>query len=88
MSNEKKIVYVHPTTLSEFEAIYREEYKRELESCDKWINWCEKRGDTHGMNFHEGMRGAHVFNNIKMGQLLRVLKQEAPNAIKDKNEAT
>jgi hypothetical protein len=51
----------------------------ELESCDRWIKWCERENDTHGMNFHQGMRAAHVFNNIKMEQLLRVLKQEAPN---------
>lgn len=73
--------YVHPKTISEFEAIYREEYKRELESSDQWIKWCEKQSppDTHGTNFHQGMQGALIFNNIKMEQLLRVLKKEHPN---------
>lgn len=71
--------YVHPKTIAEFEAIYRLEYQQELESCDRWISWCECEKDTHGMNFHQGMRAAHVFNNIKMGQLLRILKREAPN---------
>lgn len=56
--------------LKEFEAIYREDYRRELESCDSWIKWCEKQGDTHGINFHQGARSAHVFNNIKMEQLI------------------
>lgn len=73
--------YSHPTTLREFEALYDEEYKAELASCDRWIKWCEHHNDTHGMNFHQGMRGALIFNNIKMCQLLRVLKQEPPNRI-------
>jgi hypothetical protein len=72
--------YVHPKTIAEFETIYRQEYRQELESCDRWIAWCEREKDTHGMNFHQGMRSAHVFNNIKMEQLLRILKGEAPNA--------
>ena len=72
--------YAHPTTIQEFEAVYRYEYEKELESCDRWIKWCKTQNDTHGMNFHQGLRSAHVFNNIKMCQLLRVLKQEAPNA--------
>ena len=71
--------YRHPTTLQEFESVCREEYAQELASCDRWIKWCEVQGDTHGTNFHEGMRAALVFNNIKMCQLLRVLKQEPPN---------
>lgn len=29
--------YQHPTTIPTFEAVYREEYQHELESCDKWI---------------------------------------------------
>ncbi len=76
--------YAHPTTVAEFEAVYRKEYAREIESCDAWVKWCERQNppDTHGVNFHQGMRSAHVFNNIKMEQLLRVLKQEAPNARK------
>ena len=78
--------YVHPTTIQEFESVYRAEYTMELESCDRWIRWCEKQGDTHGMNFHQGMRAAHVFNNIKTEQLLRVLKQESPNAASGHNE--
>ena len=77
--------YAHPTTIQEFEAVYRKEYEQELEGCDRWIKWCEQRGDTHGMNFHQGMRSAHVFNNIKTEQLLRVLKQEHPNAASGHN---
>ena len=74
--------YVHPTTIAEFEAVYRTEYEHELEDCDRWIGWCKNQQppDFYGVNFHQGMRSAHVFNNIKMEQLLRVLKQEAPSA--------
>lgn len=74
------MVYSHPTTVLEFEAVYRKEYEQGIEQCDRWIKWCQDRGDTHGVNFHQGIRSAHVFNNIKMCQLLRVLKQEYPNA--------
>lgn len=72
--------YEHPKCLDRFETIYRQEYRQELDSCDNWIKWCEKANDTHGMNFHQGLRSALIFNNIKMEQLLRVLKREAPNA--------
>ena len=68
-------------TLLDFEDTYHKEYSQELESCDQWIAWCKKHGDTHGVNFHEGMRSAHVFNNIKMEQLIRVLKQEPANKL-------
>ena len=78
--------YAHPTTIQEFEAVYRKEYEQELESCDNWIKFCENENDTHGKCFHQGLRGAHVFNNIKMEQLLRVLKQERPNAAEAKKE--
>jgi hypothetical protein len=71
--------YVHPTTIATFEEVYRKEYRQELESCDRWIKWCEEQDDGYGINFHEGMKAAHIFNNIKMEQLLRVLKQEHPN---------
>lgn len=71
--------YSHPKTIEEFERIYRQEYEQQLESCDKWIKWCEEQHDTHGINFHQGQRSAHVFNNIKMEQLLRILKRESPN---------
>jgi hypothetical protein len=74
--------YTHPTTIMEFEGVYRQEYQQELDSADKWIKWCEENNDTHGMNFHQGMRAANVFHNIKMEQLLRVLKQLPPNAAK------
>lgn len=76
--------YEHPTTLLEFEAIHRREYEQELESCDKWIKWCSRQmpPDTHGVNFHQGCRSAHVFNNIKMEQLLNVLKQREPNRVR------
>ena len=81
MNENKSKGYKHPTTILEFESVYRQEYEQELESCDRWIKWCESQSppDTHGMNFHQGIRGSLVFNNIKMGQLLRVLKQESPN---------
>jgi len=74
--------YSHPTTIQEFERLYNKEYEEELASCDSWIQWCESQNpkDTHGMNFHQGMRAALVFNDIKTQQLLRVLKQEYPNA--------
>jgi hypothetical protein len=78
--------YVHPTTIAEFEAIYRKEYEQQLTSCDNWIRWCEKRNDTHGMNFHQGMRSALVFNDIKMCQLLNVLNQVEPNKRRTLNE--
>lgn len=73
--------YVQPKTIEEFERVYRQEYQQELESCDRWIMWCSKQNppDTHGFNFHQGMRAAHVFHNIKIEQLLRVLKHEEPN---------
>lgn len=73
--------YAHPTTIQEFESIYRKEYDQEIESCDRWIIWCQRQNvpDTHGINFHQGRRSALVFNDIKMHQLLRVLKQEPPN---------
>lgn len=69
----------HPTTIAEFESVYRDDYQRALASCDRWIKWCESQKDTHGMNFHQGLRCAYIFNDIKMHQLLRVLKGEAPN---------
>jgi hypothetical protein len=71
--------YLHPKTLAGFESIYRDEYRRELESCDRWAKWCREHGDTHGINFHQGLRSALVYHNIKMEQLLRILKGEAPN---------
>jgi len=73
--------YVHPKTIEDFEKVHREEYAWELESCDKWIKWCRDQNppDLYGVNFHQGMRSAHVFNNIKMCQLLRILKREPPN---------
>lgn len=43
---------------------YQEEYLKELESCDRWIRWCDKHEDIHGQNFHQGKRSALVFNNI------------------------
>lgn len=73
--------YAHPRTLEQFEAVYQREYEQELDSCDRWIVWCREQNDTHGINFYQGLRSAHVFNNIKICQLLRVLKQEPPNAL-------
>jgi len=72
-------MFSHPTTVSEFETLYNKEYEQELESCDKWISLCKSQDDFYGVNFHQGLRAAHVFNNIKMCQLIRVLKQEHPN---------
>lgn len=69
----------HPTTIDGFQLVYDREYKDELDSCDRWITWCKNQKDTHGINFYEGMRAAHVFNDIKMRQLIHVLKQESPN---------
>lgn len=71
--------YSHPTTINEFEAVYRKEYEQALASCDRWIKWCQNNNDSHGMNFQEGLRSALIFNDIKMHQLIRVLKQEPPN---------
>jgi hypothetical protein len=62
----------------EFETLYRQDYAQVLESCDRWIKWCEERKDTHGMNFHQGLRSALIFHNIKMEQLLRTLKDNEP----------
>lgn len=76
---EALVMYTHPTSLEEFEKIYRKEYKEEIDSCDRWIRWCKERNDAYGLNFHQGLRSAMVFNNVKMEQLLRVLKQESPN---------
>jgi len=72
--------YKHPKSLTDFEEVYRREYQLELESCDHMIAWCEKHNDGYGVNFHQGKRSAAIFNNIKMGQLLRILKKEFPNA--------
>lgn len=72
--------YAHPCSIQEFESVYRKEYEQELVSCDRWIKWCDSWEDTHGKNFHQGRRSALLFNNLKMEQLLRVLKQEPPNA--------
>jgi hypothetical protein len=75
----KRDAWQPPKSILDFEALCREEYRQELDSCDRWINWCEKQGDTHGMNFYQGMRSAHVFNNIKTEVLIRILKREASN---------
>lgn len=80
------MTHVHPTTIQEFEKLYRKEYEQELEMCDGWIKWCgdQKPPDTHGQNFHQGKRSALIFNNIKTEQLLSVLKREYPNAMATK----
>jgi hypothetical protein len=72
--------YEHPKTIDQFEEIYRHEYHQELASDDRWIAWCKVEKDDYGVNFHQGKRSATIFNNIKMEQLLRVLKGEQPNA--------
>lgn len=73
-------VYVHPKTIEEFEKIYQNEYEQELEACDKWISWCTDQKDYYGTNFYQGQRAATIHNNIKMCQLIRILKKESPNA--------
>lgn len=78
--------YAHPSTIQEFESVYRKEYEQELASCDRWIKWCDEWKDWYGKNFHQGRRAALVFNDIKMHQLLRVLKQEPPNARSGHND--
>jgi hypothetical protein len=72
--------YEHPKTIASFEEVYRREYENELADSDRWIAWCKEQNDHYGVNFHQGKRSATVFNNIKMEQLLRILKGEAPNA--------
>lgn len=74
--NEK---YEHPYDLATFEKVYYKEHEQEIESCDRWIKWCKQYNDTHGMNFHQGMRAALVFHHQKMQQLLSVFKQQHPN---------
>jgi hypothetical protein len=58
----------------EFRENYQKSYERELEDADRWIKWCEKNGDTHGMNFHQGKQGAHIDLNIEMHHLLKTLE--------------
>lgn len=48
------------------------EYERALDSCDDWIKWCEKHGDTHGMNFHQGMRSALVNHDLALITIKRL----------------
>lgn len=81
MTTQPKQPYQHPKSISDFEKVYKKEYERELESCDGWIKWCQGQTptDNYGVNFYQGMRSAHVFNNIKMGQIIRILKGEPPN---------
>jgi hypothetical protein len=75
--------HVHPTTIEEFEAVYSREYEQEIQSVADWIKWCEGQKDTQGINFYQGMHCALTFNDIKMHQLLRILKQESPNVVKE-----
>lgn len=49
-----------PTTIEGFEKIYRQEYRRELDCCDFWIDWCKRENDYYGVNFYHGKRSAHV----------------------------
>ena len=64
----------------EFRENYQKSYERELEDADRWIKWCEKHGDTHGMNFHQGKQGAHIDLNIEMHHLLKTLEIIGQNA--------
>lgn len=68
---------VFNAAIAAFESAYRKDYESELASCDRWIKWCEGQNppDTHGINFHQGMRSAHIFNNIKMETLISSLKK-------------
>ena len=61
--------------IEEFEQQYRQDYAMELASCDRWIKWCEKYKDDYGTNFHQGMRAALVFSNIKIEGLIASLKR-------------
>lgn len=54
---------------------YKENYQSELQSCDRWIKWCKKRNDTHGENFHGGMRSAFVWCNIILTKFLDAAKE-------------
>lgn len=58
----------------EFRENYQKSYERELEDAGRWIKWCEKHGDTHGMNYHQGKQGAHIDLNIEMHHLLKTLE--------------
>lgn len=78
-TTDAPLAYTHPKTIESFEAVYKKEYTGELADCDHWIEWCKSEKDGYGVNFHQGRRSALVFNNIKMCQLLRVLKREPPN---------
>jgi chromosome segregation ATPase len=44
-------------------------YIARLEDCDRWIEWCRKQNDTHGMNFHQGMRSGLVNHDIAIIKL-------------------
>jgi len=76
---DRSTPYIHPKTIEEFEKIYHHEYEQELDSCDEWIKWSREHGDDYGVNFHQGRRSALIFNDIKLCQLLRILKREPPN---------
>jgi hypothetical protein len=62
--------------MDEFEKNYKQDYEAELASCDRWVKWCKRHNDAHGMNFYEGVKSAMIFNNIKMNQLIRILKEK------------
>lgn len=70
----------------EFRENYQKSYERELEDADRWIKWCEKHGDTHGMNFHQGRQAAHIDLNIEMHHLLKTLEIIGQNKNKNNNE--
>lgn len=61
--------------LAEALLIWRIEYQNELESCDKWIKWCEDQGDTRGMNFHQGKRSAAISTDISLHALKKVIEE-------------
>lgn len=57
--------------------LYQEAYQSELESTDNWIKWCKENEDTHGMNFHQGLRSALVHQNISMTKFLEAVSKLA-----------
>lgn len=52
------------------------DYSQELESCDRWIKWCEKENDTHGMNFHQGLRSGIVHGQRLHYNIVTALRAE------------
>lgn len=54
---------------------WSEFYGIELAQAEKLIKSCEQSGDTHGVNFHQGKRGALVSTDIALKKLKDSVKQ-------------